>query len=221
MIQIKRGSSAGWKKLDKPLAAGQPGYDKDRNKIKIGDGKTKWSDLPYASGLCAEEIFSSEALAKQRHNADSANTTLITYGKETPSKDTIGQLYLQYSGSDSEVDHIISFGTDDGWFYQKWNSGFATASKVIELTTSVQSAIDDSGIYQNSTVIKPLNYPITFKTAPSEVATVQSSGGLVWLASSKGLNTKTKTASYSILSADMLTNNTVFRISIRVEGFWK
>jgi hypothetical protein len=65
MIQFKRGKTFNWLKQTKPLADGQPGYDKDRNKLKIGNGKDPWFMLPSASGLSSEEIIAPEADAKK------------------------------------------------------------------------------------------------------------------------------------------------------------
>ena len=47
VLQIKRGSSSRWKELNPVLAAGEPGYVLDENKLKIGDGVTAWNDLSY------------------------------------------------------------------------------------------------------------------------------------------------------------------------------
>jgi hypothetical protein len=53
LIQFKRGSESGWMDTDKGndpiLAQGEPGYHKETKGLKIGDGKTKWSELPYIS----------------------------------------------------------------------------------------------------------------------------------------------------------------------------
>ena len=46
-IQFKRGTAARWEEINPILEAGQPGFVKDQNKLKIGDGKTHWNDLPY------------------------------------------------------------------------------------------------------------------------------------------------------------------------------
>lgn len=46
MIKIKRGSTENWDTINPILEAGQPGYDKNTHKLKIGDGITKWSELP-------------------------------------------------------------------------------------------------------------------------------------------------------------------------------
>lgn len=46
-VQFKRGTAARWKELNLVLEAGQPGFVVDENRLKIGDGVTAWSDLPY------------------------------------------------------------------------------------------------------------------------------------------------------------------------------
>lgn len=46
-IQFKRGTAAKWAELNLVLEAGQPGFVTDENRLKIGDGVTKWNDLPY------------------------------------------------------------------------------------------------------------------------------------------------------------------------------
>ena len=45
--QLRRGASATWTKNNPLLAAGEPGYEIDTHKVKIGDGTSKWKDLPY------------------------------------------------------------------------------------------------------------------------------------------------------------------------------
>lgn len=46
-FQLKRGTSSKWKELNLILADGEPGFERDTNRLKIGDGKTPWNDLPY------------------------------------------------------------------------------------------------------------------------------------------------------------------------------
>ena len=47
ILQLKRGTASRWKELNPILAAGEPGFVLDENKLKIGDGSTVWNDLPY------------------------------------------------------------------------------------------------------------------------------------------------------------------------------
>ena len=237
MIQFKRGKSATWAAQKKPLADGQPGYDKDRKKIKIGDGKSSWSDLPYASGLFADEILDSETEARIKVKAKAAlnplaklaaeltgkdDRPIITYGTESPDSDTVGQLYLQYYNADPEVDYVVSAAkTPGGWSYQRWNSGIAKCFITFEHSTTMQTELGGGSLYQNSTKIDRLNYPITFTEAPSEIASVQSPGGLVWLAAAKSKNTKTQTAAYNIIGVDRQDTRATYKISLQVEGLWK
>lgn len=102
MIQVKRGSTNSWRGSDVKLEPGQPGYDKDKHKLKIGDGISSWLDLPYIGGLAAEEILDSESNAKTRMAADLEDLTLITYGVESPDAQTVGRIYLQVSSDDSD-----------------------------------------------------------------------------------------------------------------------
>lgn len=46
-FQLRRGNSLIWTKNNPLLAAGEPGYELDTHKIKIGDGSSYWKDLPY------------------------------------------------------------------------------------------------------------------------------------------------------------------------------
>ena len=46
-IQLKRGKAATWLALDPVLAYGEPGFEGDTGRLKIGDGVTKWSQLKY------------------------------------------------------------------------------------------------------------------------------------------------------------------------------
>lgn len=46
-IQIRRGNSNFWDDENPILFPGEPGYEKNTRRMKIGDGVTPWKDLPY------------------------------------------------------------------------------------------------------------------------------------------------------------------------------
>jgi hypothetical protein len=46
-IQLKRGKSSSWVKLNPVLAPGEPGFELDTGKLKIGNGTDAWLDLKY------------------------------------------------------------------------------------------------------------------------------------------------------------------------------
>lgn len=48
-LQFKRGDAEAWARINPILEDGEPGYEKDTFKMKIGDGITSWNNLPYAN----------------------------------------------------------------------------------------------------------------------------------------------------------------------------
>lgn len=50
-IQYRRGTAAEWTAANTVLAVGEPGYETDTGKFKVGDGSTAWTSLAYSSGL--------------------------------------------------------------------------------------------------------------------------------------------------------------------------
>jgi hypothetical protein len=48
-IQFKRGTATSLQIVNPVLAAGEPCYETDTGKFKIGDGVTAWNDLAYRS----------------------------------------------------------------------------------------------------------------------------------------------------------------------------
>lgn len=52
-IQVRRDTSANWASANPTPASGEPCFETDTNKLKIGDGTTPYNNLPYQT---AEEI---------------------------------------------------------------------------------------------------------------------------------------------------------------------
>lgn len=46
-FRLRRGTSEAWNRVNPVLLYGEPGFEKDTNKLKIGDGVKSWRDLPY------------------------------------------------------------------------------------------------------------------------------------------------------------------------------
>lgn len=49
-IQFRRGLAETWKKNNPVLAYGEPAFEKDTYRLKIGNGVTAWNDLDYFGG---------------------------------------------------------------------------------------------------------------------------------------------------------------------------
>lgn len=217
MIQFKRGTTSSWRDSSVKLEPGQPGYDKDKHKIKVGDGKKLWSDLPYASGLSAEEILSSEDDAKtNRDTEDKFTANIITYGTEAPDKNTVGQIYLQQI-DEPEVDYIVESGTNGIWTYQKWKSGIAKCWCSYSFKTTVQEHFE---LFYRSLPIST-KYPFTFKKIPTETVTIQSFSEQPVILANAAANTTKNTGSYTIISLITALDEATYCISIHVEGFWR
>jgi hypothetical protein len=118
MIQVKRGKSDQWEKLNPTLASGQPGYDTTENKLKIGNGLNTWSELKYLKANYDWHDFFADS------GGSGGSGALFTVGTEPPDENTQGPIYLQeYSGA-VEVDYVVNFGRDSSYFYRQWNTGF-------------------------------------------------------------------------------------------------
>jgi hypothetical protein len=50
-ILLRRDNAASWTYNDPVLMSGEPGYETDTGKLKIGDGQTPWSALNYYAGI--------------------------------------------------------------------------------------------------------------------------------------------------------------------------
>lgn len=49
-IQLRHDESVDWDVQNPILKAGEPGFEQDTNKLKLGDGLTRWNELPYIEG---------------------------------------------------------------------------------------------------------------------------------------------------------------------------
>lgn len=49
LIQIRKGTSSEWATANPTLANGEPGFETDTLKLKIGNGTDAWASLSYAN----------------------------------------------------------------------------------------------------------------------------------------------------------------------------
>lgn len=59
-IEHRRGVKADWELRNPVLAAGEPAYETDTGRQKIGDGVTPWTGLPYFGGTVDEAVTQQE-----------------------------------------------------------------------------------------------------------------------------------------------------------------
>lgn len=50
VIQLRRALKKDWEELNPVLRIGEPGFEIDTGRLKIGDANTPWKNLPYIGG---------------------------------------------------------------------------------------------------------------------------------------------------------------------------
>lgn len=55
-IQLRRDTKANWLASDAVLAPGEPGWESDTGRLKVGNGEARWANLDYYNSG-DEEIF--------------------------------------------------------------------------------------------------------------------------------------------------------------------
>ena len=64
-FQFRRASARNWYRLNPTLAQGEPGYELDTGKFKIGNGITTWRKLQYVNGSSSTKsgVFSADTVS--------------------------------------------------------------------------------------------------------------------------------------------------------------
>lgn len=103
-FQFKRGDAEKWNELNPILAEGEPGFELDTNKFKIGNGINTWKELPYKG---EGNIV----------NAQTRNEFPIQGNENAIYKAQDEKLLYQWNPNASEYEVLGTFGeTDDGDF---------------------------------------------------------------------------------------------------------
>jgi hypothetical protein len=113
-LQLKRGSCARWFELNPVLAAGEPGFEYDTKKLKIGDGVTAWNDLPYIGSndvYCTDEYVQLPAVGDANRIYKVSNEKTLYQWNTTEAK--YESLSSGESFSPSEI-NLIYGGTANG-----------------------------------------------------------------------------------------------------------
>lgn len=132
-IQFLRGTKSKVAASTKVLADGQPLYEKDTNKLKVGDGSTEVKSLPYVKVDTDSELSSTSTnpiqnkavnaeLEKKLSLAGGTMTGMITtkginltlntdYGTTLPSSPATDQLFFQTVGTNFVLDNVYPVGS--------------------------------------------------------------------------------------------------------------
>ena len=76
-FQLRRSISSNWSYTNPVLQAGEPGFESDTYKLKIGDGITRWNLLPYISGQAQQQGPTGPTGPTTSYIFDGGNSTSI------------------------------------------------------------------------------------------------------------------------------------------------
>ncbi len=121
-IQFRRGAASAWTSADTTLSAGEPGFETDTGKFKVGDGSLSWTALPYAAGLESlrlQDLTNVSATAPTNGQVLTWNTDGSTWQPTTPSG----------GGGSVNIDDLLDVnvvGTPSTGQVLKWDGTFWT-----------------------------------------------------------------------------------------------
>lgn len=128
-LQLYNGSSKEWAESDLILRAGEPAYESDTTKLKIGDGRSLYKDLPYISvGEVKLSDFSDEE-KKRIVGPKGEKGDPLTYNDLTPDQrlDLKGEpgdsITIESSYIDDKGDTVITFSDNNTIVVQRGAKG--------------------------------------------------------------------------------------------------
>ena len=138
----------------------------------------------------------------------------ITFGG-IRNTDGVNIVDMPFRINDIDVDYIVEQGEIDGWFYRKWNGGFAECWKIYYGYGIASANTHYSGFYYSPTISVP--FPFTFTNLP----TVTVDGGSVtYMNFVRVFGKYSDKASFSVVSM-MDAGNVDVTVDIKEIGKWK
>lgn len=148
-LQFKRGTSRAFKRVNPILLCGEPAYEYDSKKLKVGDGVTRYNYLPYIGdhskpkdGKSAYQLWLEEGHVGTVE--DFLNSLIGEQGKSTY------EIWLSLGHEGTVVDFIDSIqgekGEDGKSAYEIWLELGHTGTEedfIDYLTTTTWSCFDD------------------------------------------------------------------------------
>ena len=150
VTKIRRGTTAGWTKLESSgqyLENGQLGYNKDTKELKIGTGATPFADLPNIMAGVDPNIYTNTGVSysgdntfifpiSMRSNADSSKTGKFNFSLQRLPN---GYHLMRFFPSTDAVNISASLGTSDN----PWTGATITTINAITVNTS-NLQVDDN-----------------------------------------------------------------------------
>lgn len=114
IIQSRRDTAINWSSADPVLLDGEIGIEVDTMKLKVGDGSTAWSSLPYFIGGDAHYIHTQVASSASwivTHSLGKIPSTVVTDGAGRVviadiSHNSVNQLVITFGSSQSGIAYL-------------------------------------------------------------------------------------------------------------------
>lgn len=200
-ITLRRGLSTEWTSVGGSLvlSSGEPGFETDTGKLKIGNGSAVWNALPYAAGLESLRLQDLSNVASTSPStgqvlkwdgtvwapaADSADgTTTYTISAETAT----GGVDLRLTGSDSSTDSVklaagsnVTITRTDANTITISGEAFNTADSVFTGTTTVDTLDAQTKIIADDIE--------TLRIVSTENLSIRATNGTVFGSASAGVD---------------------------------
>lgn len=114
-----------------------------------------------------------------------------------------------------DIDYPIEQGTKNGWYYRKWNSGFAECWYSASVSGIDVGEFNLNGFYYSGS--KGVNFPFTFTEVNYINATGGSTGNMNIV---RPFNNTTTSMTYIVMGMSDVSSATV-RINLEAKGKWK
>jgi hypothetical protein len=111
-IQIRRGTAAQWTSTNPTLASGEQGFETDTNKMKIGNGATAWTSLPY---IAADGDITGVTAGTGISGGGTSGTVTVSIDTSVTADLTTAQTLTNKTFTDPKIN--LAFTADSGSSY--------------------------------------------------------------------------------------------------------
>ncbi len=102
-IQLRRGTASAWTTANPTLSAGEPGYETDTGKLKLGDGTTAWTSVAYIGAGTGDVVGPGSAVDNAVCRYDTTTGKLIQSSGDTIADDGTFTARSGVTGSNGSI----------------------------------------------------------------------------------------------------------------------
>jgi hypothetical protein len=175
-FQFRRGTAAQWTSTNPTLGAGEPGYETDTGKFKIGNGSTAWNSLAYTgagtvTSITAGTGLSGGAITSSGTIAIDSTVATLTGTQTLTNKTATGLVYTQTLLTPSFTTNAYTLVLGDQGDILLASNGSTAGTINIPTNASVAFPIGTQ-----ITIIQTGSGQLTIQAASSGTTTVASTG---------------------------------------------